>query len=147
MRKIDWIIIHCTATRSTVKHQKILNGWRAKGWDKNGYHWLVDDNGLAARLQDDSIVSNGVFGYNNNSINLCYIGGIAEDGKPKDTRTDEQKGTLETLVMEYRKLYPNAKIQGHRDFSPDKNKNGVIEPFEWIKVCPCFDAKKEYSHI
>lgn len=147
MRKIDWIIIHCTATRSTVKHQTILNGWRAKGWDKNGYHWLVDDNGLAARLQDDSIVSNGVFGYNNNSINLCYIGGIAEDGKPKDTRTDEQKGTLETLVMEYRKLYPNAKIQGHRDFSPDKNKNGVIEPFEWIKFCPCFDAKKEYSHI
>lgn len=147
MRKIDWIIIHCTATRSTVKHQTILNGWRAKGWDKNGYHWLVDDNGLAARLQDDSIVSNGVFGYNNNSINLCYIGGIAADGKPKDTRTDAQKGTLETLVMEYRKLYPNAKIQGHRDFSPDKNKNGVIEPFEWIKVCPCFDAKKEYSHI
>lgn len=147
MRKIDWIIIHCTATRSTVKHQTILNGWRAKGWDKNGYHWLVDDNGLAARLQDDSIVSNGVFGYNNNSINLCYIGGIAADGKPKDTRTDEQKGTLETLVMEYRKLYPNAKIQGHRDFSPDKNKNGVIEPFEWIKICPCFDAKKEYSHI
>jgi N-acetylmuramoyl-L-alanine amidase len=147
MRKIDWIIIHCTATRSTVKHQTILNGWRAKGWDKNGYHWLVDDNGLAARLQDDSIVSNGVFGYNNNSINLCYIGGIGANGKPQDTRTEEQKGTLETLVMEYRKLYPNAKIQGHRDFSPDKNKNGVIETFEWIKICPCFDAKKEYSHI
>lgn len=147
MRTIRFIVIHCTATKPSVKHQTILNGWRAKGWDKNGYHWLVDQSGLAARLQDDSIVSNGVFGYNNHTINICYIGGIGANGKPQDTRTPEQKGMLETLLMDYRKKYPTAIIQGHRDFSPDKNKNGVIESFEWIKVCPCFDAKTEYANL
>ena len=146
MRQIKYIVVHCTATSPNVKHQVILDGWRRKGWDKNGYHWLIDSDGLAARLQDDEIVSNGVFGYNNHSVNVCYIGGIVK-GKAVDTRTEAQKGMLETILLEYRKKYPNAKILGHRDLSPDKNKNGVIESFEWIKICPCFDAKAEYKHI
>jgi hypothetical protein len=49
--------------------------------------------------------------------------------------------------MDLRKLYPYAKIQGHRDFSPDRNGNGTIEPEEWIKACPSFDAKTEYRMI
>jgi hypothetical protein len=146
MRKIDFIVVHCTATAPTVKHQTILNGWRAKGWDKNGYQWLIDDDGLAARLQDDEIVSNGVFGHNNNSINVCYIGGIL-NGKATDTRSEAQKGTLRVILEDYKKKYPKAKILGHRDFSPDKIKNGVIESFAWIKVCPCLDAKAEYKDI
>ena len=49
--------------------------------------------------------------------------------------------------MDLRKLYPYAKIQGHRDFSPDKNHNGTIEPWEWIKDCPSFDAKMAYRNV
>ena len=41
-------------------------------------------------------------------------------------------------------IHPNARIVGHRDLSPDLNHNGVIEPHEWMKACPCFDAFKEY---
>ncbi len=41
--------------------------------------------------------------------------------------------------------YPDAIIQGHRDFSPDLNHNGIIEPKEWIRACPSFDAKRVYS--
>ena len=146
MRKIDLIVVHCTATASTTKPQAILNGWRKRGWKANGYHVIIDHNGIATRLQDDETPSNGVFGYNNRSVNVCYIGGMLH-GKAADTRTDAQKGMLETILMEYRKKYPKARIVGHRDLSPDKNKNGTIEPFEWIKICPCFDAIKEYSHI
>jgi len=146
MRTIDYIIIHCTATSKNVTHQVILDGWRKKGWVSNGYHWLVSKNGLAARLQDDELVSNGVLGHNHESINLCYIGGI-ENGKAKDTRTDDQKGALLVLIEDYRNKYPGAIILGHRDLSPDLNKNGIIESKEWIKICPCFDAKKEYKNI
>ena len=45
------------------------------------------------------------------------------------------------------KKYPEAVIQGHRDFSPDLNGNGRIEKSEWIKLCPCFDAKEEYATL
>ena len=40
-----------------------------------------------------------------------------------------------------------SKVQGHRDYSPDKNGNGIIERFEWIKDCPCFNAIPEYKNL
>ena len=49
--------------------------------------------------------------------------------------------------MHLRKLYPYACIRGHRDFSPDLNGNGTIEPNEWIKDCPSFDAREEYKNL
>lgn len=30
---------------------------------------------------------------------------------------------------------------GHRDLSPDLNGDGVVRENEWVKACPCFDAK------
>jgi N-acetyl-anhydromuramyl-L-alanine amidase AmpD len=31
-------------------------------------------------------------------------------------------------------------IQGHRDLSPDKDGDGVLEKHEWLKDCPGFDV-------
>jgi N-acetylmuramoyl-L-alanine amidase len=41
MRKINKIVIHCTATSPSATAQSILDGWRKKGWTSNGYHWLI----------------------------------------------------------------------------------------------------------
>ena len=72
--------------------------------------------------------------HNRYSIGVCYVGGVAKDGKtPKDTRTLQQKAQLILLLQELRKLYPNAKIYGHRNFAK--------------KDCPSFDAMSEYSSI
>jgi hypothetical protein len=38
-------------------------------------------------------------------------------------------------------------VCGHRDLSPDKNGNGEIEPEEWMKACPCFDAEEEFKEL
>ena len=82
-------------------------------------------------------------GFNSVTVNIAYTGGM--DGV--DNRTDEQKKSLVTLLKLLRKRYPDAVIQGHRDFSPDLNGNGKIEKSEWIKMCPSFDAKAEYKDI
>ena len=37
-----------------------------------------------------------------------------------------------------------VQVIGHRDTSPDTNNNGVIDPFERIKECPCYDVIPEY---
>jgi N-acetyl-anhydromuramyl-L-alanine amidase AmpD len=104
--------------------------------------------------RDVNIAGAHVSGYNPHSIGVVYVGGLENDPKKaykdlkaKDTRTDAQKASLLALLMDLRKLYPTAVIQGHRDFSPDKNHNGTIEPSEWIKDCPSFDAKQEYEKI
>ena len=57
------------------------------------------------------------------------------------------KDLCQQFVKELKKLYPNAKIRGHRDYSPDKNHNGIIEPSEFIKDCPSFDASSEYKKL
>jgi hypothetical protein len=30
--------------------------------------------------------------------------------------------------------------KGHRDWSPDLDHDGKVEPHEWLKMCPCFDV-------
>jgi len=140
-RKITRIVLHCTATLPSATTDAILKGWRKLGWTSNGYHWIIDRFGIATRLQDDELVSNGVKGHNSNSIHISYIGGMAK-GKPQDTRTAEQKETLKMLVDEYLVKYPNAEVLGHRDLSPDLDNDGIVEPHEWVKSCPCFDVKK-----
>lgn len=44
-------------------------------------------------------------------------------------------------------MFPNAEILGHRDLSDDLDGDGIIQPDEWIKNCPRFDAKKEFSYL
>ncbi|NJN50189.1 MAG: N-acetylmuramoyl-L-alanine amidase [Polaribacter sp.] len=134
MRKIDYIVIHCTATQPNATKQSILNYWKnILKWKSVGYHRLIDSFGIIHELANYEQVTNGVKGYNSNSIHFSYIGGIDAKGKPKDTRTDKQKESLLYLIKEAKKLYPNAIIQGHKDFK------GVV------KACPSFNAKKEYE--
>ena len=74
------------------------------------------------------------------SVGICYEGGLNERGRPADTRTDFQKHSLRVLVLLLLKDYPGSRLCGHRDLTPDLNGNGEIEPEEWIKECPCFEA-------
>jgi hypothetical protein len=99
------------------------------------------------KLAEYSEITNGVAGHNSNSIHLSYIGGVDASGRPIDNRTQSQRKALEELVLEASRLFPDAIIQGHRDFSPDRNRNGIIEPNEWMKACPSFSVKTWLDEI
>ena len=130
-REIFWIVIHCTATQPNATKQAILNYWKnTLKWKNVGYHRLVDANGVIHELAKFEQITNGVRGYNSNSIHFSYIGGIDAAGNPKDTRTLKQKESLLYLIKQAKKQFPNAIVQGHRDFK------GVA------KACPSFDVKK-----
>lgn len=121
--------------------------FKRKGWVNPGYHYVVSPDGKITQLLDEDKISNGVKGFNSVSINVAYIGGIDTNGKPTDNRTDAQKTSLRSLLKMLHKKYPTAVIQGHRDFSPDLNKDGKITSNEWMKACPCFNAKEEYANL
>ena len=144
MRDIKFIVLHCTAGSAQQKTQDIITYWQTKlGWKSPGYHKLVSQDGSVETLSPDETPTNGVKGFNHSSIHICYKGGL----NGKDTRTSEQKQTLEKLVKEYKKKYPKATVLGHRDLSPDLNKDGKITPNEWVKICPCFSAISEYKNL
>lgn len=143
MRKIKYIAVHCTAGSQKATVNDLLAEFKRKGWKAPGYHYVITADGKIHQLLDTEKVSNGVKGFNSVTVNIAYTGGM--DGV--DNRTDEQKKSLLTLLKLLRKRYPDAVIQGHRDFSPDLNGNGKIEKSEWIKMCPSFDAKTEYKGI
>ena len=136
MRDIKYIVIHCTATQPNTKKEAILSYWKnTLKWKTVGYHRLIDANGVIHELAKFEQITNGVKGYNSESIHFSYIGGIDESGRPKDTRTLKQKESLLYLVKQAKKQFPNAIIQGHKDFK------GVA------KACPSFEAKNEYKAI
>ena len=147
MRTIERIFVHCTAGSQKTTVEDLKREFKAKGWKNPGYHYVVMPSGRVENLLSEENVSNGVQGYNSTSINVAYIGGIDGNGKAVDNRTEEQKKSLISLLKSLREHYPKAKIMGHRDISPDKNGNGIIDPWERIKECPCFDAITEYKDI
>lgn len=149
-RRINEIIIHCTATPAGKDYsvEEIRRMHRLRGFSDIGYHYVISRDGTTNVGRDVAIAGAHCSGHNAHSIGIAYVGGLAKDGKkPADTRTVAQARALERLVLSIKYFYPEAVVKGHRDFSPDKNGNGLIEPSEWVKACPCFDAAKEYAEI
>jgi N-acetyl-anhydromuramyl-L-alanine amidase AmpD len=154
MRK-DTIIIHCSATRENQDTPiEVIDGWhRDRGFLRSikneplkhvGYQYYVRKNGEIQKGRREYEIGAHAKGWNTRSIGICYEGGLDVNGKAKDTRTPEQKAAIVRLVFDVRKRWPIVQIIGHRDTSPDKNKNGKIEPFEWLKECPCYDVQSEW---
>lgn len=135
-RAIKYIVVHCTATKQNATIEAIQKYWKINlGWKSPGYHIIVKPNGDLERLAKDETVCNGVKDYNSNSIHVSYIGGVDDKGKAIDNRTEAQKKVLLQTICGLKAKYPNAIIQGHRDFYGVK------------KDCPSFNAKEEYRHL
>lgn len=129
MRNIKNLVIHCTATPQTTTIQSIRNYWRnVLKWKSVGYHYIIEPNGKVVQLADISLITNGVKGFNSESIHISYIGGVDAKNKPIDNRTDAQIKSMIELIKDIKKLFPNIIIQGHRDFGAKK-------------ACPSFDVK------
>jgi len=134
MRKIDKIFIHCSATPEgrDIKMETIKS-WHVKGrgWRDIGYHFVIELDGTLKVGRPMEQMGAGVKGHNANSIHVCYVGGIDKNKKAKDTRTEEQRETLNTMIGRLVEQYPDASVHGHNEFAN--------------KACPSFDVQKEFG--
>jgi N-acetylmuramoyl-L-alanine amidase len=134
MRKIDFIVIHCTATPQNTTVESIKRHWhKVLGWKNPGYHIIITSTGAWSQLLDFNGVSNGVRGHNSDSIHISYIGGIDGRGRPLDTRTEEQKRVLAASYQALSMKLPGVSFHGHYEFAG--------------KACPSFDVHEWIKSI
>ena len=135
IREIREIIVHCSATPEGRDYSvATLTAWhRQRGFLTIGYHYVIDLQGAVHIGRPLAMVGAHCRGHNARSIGVCYIGGVARDGRtPKDTRTEAQKEALARLLRELHARYPASRLHGHREFAN--------------KACPSFDCH-EYDYI
>lgn len=159
---IKKIVIHCSATQngrslrtSTQTAAQVIDGWhKQRGFQRLealrkafnphlahiGYHFVIDTDGTVESGRKAGEIGAHVKGHNLHSVGICLVGGITKDKRNHGEYTEKQWKALHRLLRELEAKYPEAKICGHRDLSPDVNGDGTISPNEWLKTCPCFDV-------
>ena len=136
MRRIDLIVIHCSATRENRSFPVTsLIACHQARFGFTGYHYSLTRDGQTYQTRHENLVGAHARHYNKHSIGVCYEGGLDANGRPADTRTEAQKHALWALLKSLRQDYPEAKILGHRDLP------------QVAKPCPCFDAEAEYAEL
>ena len=136
-RKINKIILHCSATREGQDISvDTIRKWHVdgRGWSDIGYHYIVSIDGQIEEGRPIDRSGAHTKGLNTSSIGCCYIGGVESDGRtPKDTRNAEQLIAIANLLDALMEMYPDATLHGHNEFSN--------------KACPSFDVQKEYDFL
>ena len=132
MRKISEIVIHCSATKPDVDvGVRDIRQWhvQGQGWRDIGYHLVIRLSGLVEAGRPLEQIGAHVAGHNADSVGICLVGGLGENGRPEAAFTPEQWAALRAKLAELKNAFPEALILGHRDFP------GVT------KACPSFDVK------
>ena len=136
MRKIDLIVIHCSATRCNRPYPvTTLISDHDKRFGFTGYHYYITRDGKTYQTRHEQLVGAHAVGYNRHSIGVCYEGGYNARGQPADTRTEAQKASMRRLLKDLMKRFPAAEVLGHRDLP------GVH------KDCPCYDVKADMKEL
>lgn len=163
---IKYIVIHCTAGhKNAEKVQEYFTRPKSqggRGWNTGGYHLIIEKDGTVKVMYPFGVVTNGVKGFNSESIHISYVGGVEESNLKiaKDTRTQAQKESIQNCILEVLSWLDSNGVDsidklnkgeltiiGHYQFSKDTNGNGVIEKWERIKACPSFNAGREYENF
>jgi len=129
IKNIKLLVVHCSDTINSMNLSAVdLHKMHLEfGWDGIGYHKIIGRSGRIENGRPEYWVGAHVKGKNDISLGVCLIG--------KDNFTKNQFKSLERVLKKWKKLYPNAKIVGHRDTGKTK------------KTCPNFDVTSWYKNI
>ena len=156
MRKINQLIIHCSATRpdwyegQTGKAQVAeIDRWhKDRGFDQIGYHYYITRTGEVADGRPIEIAGAHAKGNNSHSIGVCIAGGFGSDAEDRASEhyTPAQLDALHSLVRNLQSQYniPEANIIGHNRVSSKACPGFRVQ--RWLsgrKVIEAHEAKPE----
>lgn len=117
---VKFIAIHCSATPPSMD----IGAWdidrmhRLRGFLTLGYHFVIRRDGTVEPGRPLDKMGAHVESHNHCSVGVCLIGGVDEETKRRaeDNFTEDQLASLYGLVKKLRLQFPQATVQGHRDF-------------------------------
>jgi len=127
------ITVHCTATPEGRDNTAAeVTAWDVERFGQPSYHAVAElDGDVVQTLRPDQRGCHTAK-HNTGNLGFSYVGGttsLSAGAKPKDTRTDAQKASMERQIRVWLKAHPTIKrIRGHRQW-PGVN-----------KACPSFDV-------
>lgn len=136
MRKLNRIILHCTATEAgkDFDAQDIDQWHKARGWQEIGYHYVIKLDGEIELGRNINLVGSHVKGHNMDSIGVVYVGGL-KGGKAVDTMTNAQHVAFEKLVDSLRVVFGKfIPVHGHNEYDSGK-------------ACPSFKVQDKYGYL
>ena len=146
MRRINEVIIHCTATRpewragdtTSAKVAEVKN-WhvRNNGWSDIGYHFLIDRDGTRATGRPLERTGAHVKGKNTGTIGVALFGGhgSSETDQFSDNFTPEQDAELRKLLSDLGERFPITRISGHNQYAAKACPGFTVS--EWMVQEPC----------
>ena len=135
MRKLDRIIVHCTATPEG-RHVDVdtIRVWhKARGWSDVGYHFVIYLDGSVHAGRAVEKTGAHVSGHNATTIGVVYVGGTDAAGKAKDTMNAAQETAFVNLVKHLRDEYGPLTLHGHNEYA--------------AKACPSFIVKDKFKWL
>ncbi len=134
MRRIDKIIIHCSATKpkQDIGVNEIRRWHKDRGWSDIGYHYVIRKDGTTEDGRPNQRSGAHAKGHNKHSIGICLVGGLDADGNPSPKYSKEQRRALRKLVDFLQQTYcvPSSGVLGHRQLP------------NVAKSCPCFNVTR-----
>lgn len=78
MRKINYIVVHCSATREgcTLTSEALEAEHRRRGFRTTGYHYYIRRDGTVLGTRSLELPGAHCRGHNKYSIGICYEGGL-----------------------------------------------------------------------
>ncbi len=135
-------------TRSHLPNEfiggKSIKTLKGNGWSKLGYTDMVHLDGSLENLtpydQDDNVeaweLTYGAAGINAMTRHIVYVGGKSKNYKEsKDTKTPEQKESLEIYAKFAILRHPCIKVGGHNQFTKKKACPSYNVPFWCNSIC------------
>ncbi|ADQ04412.1 N-acetylmuramoyl-L-alanine amidase family 2 [Caldicellulosiruptor owensensis OL] len=102
------VLHHADASKATVQD---IHRWHLqKGWAGIGYHFYVRKNGEVYEGRPIATIGAHCLGHNSWSVGICAEGKYNSEIMPP-----KQKQALIELINYVKKLYPAAKVVGHRN--------------------------------
>lgn len=122
-----------------------------------GYHYVIDLSGEVWSGRALTEVGAHAASFNPHSVGICLVGGIEREARYTAAQWKSLQQVVAMLLSDYGipctapKRVPDKTnpqgyamfggVCGHRDLSPDRDGDGLIEAFEWLKTCPGFDVR------